>query len=256
MTTKEGALDHRSTKQPTAHNDLNLFFITLCVQLPQQALQQTHLTTSMPSNTTSGLNINYRRWAPPPWLPQRPEAWQTWPGAHLSEGAHPPGTKYAHNGVPQYPGNTRCKMLGEQDPYFPMDDAKSCVALAMLIIVAFLVYTVWPIYVIKHLIKKVHISDHCMSETHADDRSLSLATTNASRPTTKPTGRRWHRQPRARARWRMSEGRADCLRGLLWIKSRQCSIYMQVNRRHNTTKAQQVTCEALMTVYAASIGGT
>lgn len=155
---------------------------------------------------TVDLNVNYRRWVPPPWLPQQTEAWQTWPGAHLPEGAHPPGTKYAHNDVPQYPGNTTCYRLGERDPYFPTT-MREAAALFGLIIVAFLIYIVWPIYVIKHLIKKVYIRNHCMSETHADDRSLSLATTNASRPITKPTRLRWEGPARQRARWMRSGAR-------------------------------------------------
>ncbi|KAJ4402114.1 hypothetical protein N0V91_007475 [Didymella pomorum] len=107
---------------------------------------------------TVDLNVNYRRWVPPPWLPQQTEAWQTWPGAHLPEGAHPPGTKYAHNDVPQYPGNTTCYRLGERDPYFPTT-MREAAALFGLIIVAFLIYIVWPIYVIKHLIKKSVFGD-------------------------------------------------------------------------------------------------
>jgi hypothetical protein len=96
-------------------------------------------------------------------------------------------------------------MLGEREPYFPMGWS-----LALLILTAILLYILWPLYVLRHLIRKVFISKHCMSETHADDRSLSMATTSASRPTTKPTGPRWEQPPRARARWRRrrrSEGR-------------------------------------------------
>ncbi|KAF3048952.1 hypothetical protein E8E11_005898 [Didymella keratinophila] len=91
---------------------------------------------------------------PPPWLLQRPQAWQTWPGAHFPEGAHPLGTTYSgYNRVPQYPGGTTCEMLGERDPYFPMD-GRSGGALFGLIFIAFLVYIAWPIYVLRHLVRK------------------------------------------------------------------------------------------------------
>lgn len=94
-----------------------------------------------------------------------------------------------------YPGATTCSMLGEREPYFPMDWS-----LALLILTAILIYIVWPLYVLRHLIRKVHIPYRCMSETHADDRSLSMVTTNASRPITRPTGRRWEGPVRAGAK--------------------------------------------------------
>ncbi|KAJ4338746.1 hypothetical protein N0V87_003661 [Didymella glomerata] len=86
----------------------------------------------------------------PPWLPQRPELWQTWPGAHLPDAAHPFGTEYVgHDRVPQYPGGTTCSMLGEREPYFPMGWS-----LALLILTAILLYILWPLYVLRHLIRK------------------------------------------------------------------------------------------------------
>lgn len=136
---------------------------------------------------------------------QTPEDWQTWPGAHLPEIAHPPGTHYSnHDHVPMYPGGTTCNMLCERDPYFPMDWS-----LALLILTAILIYIVWPLYVLRHLIRKVDIPDHCMSEAHADYRSLSTVTTNASSPITRPTGPRWEPPARARARRRRTESRTS-----------------------------------------------
>ncbi|KAF2627509.1 hypothetical protein BU25DRAFT_458411 [Macroventuria anomochaeta] len=78
--------------------------------------------------------------------------WKNWPGAHLPKRAHPPGTTYSQRGVPQYPLGTTCKDLGERDPYFPLDWR-----LLLLTLVTFLLYIVWPLYVLRHLMRKKSI---------------------------------------------------------------------------------------------------
>lgn len=82
---------------------------------------------------------------------QTTSPWQKWPGAGIPTAAHPPDTVYkGHNNVPQYPLEATCSMLGEQDPYFPITWH-----LFVLVLVAFLLYIVWPLYVLRHLIRKV-----------------------------------------------------------------------------------------------------
>lgn len=170
------------------------------------------------------MNTSADRWLPspsftgiPPWLPQRPKQWQNWPGAYLPETAHPPGTTHVgYDRIPQYPGGTTCHMLGERDPYFPMDWS-----MAILLLTAVLIYIVWPLYVLRHLIRKVHIPDHCMSETHADDRSLSMATMNSSRPSTMRTETRWEPLRTLGARCRRIETRMCSRPARLTLRSKR-----------------------------------
>ena len=75
---------------------------------------------------------------------------KNWPGAYLPREVHPPGTTYNEHGVPHYPPGTTCKVLGEREPYFPVTWH-----LFLLSLVAFLLYVVWPLYVLKHLMRKV-----------------------------------------------------------------------------------------------------
>ncbi|KAF1924823.1 uncharacterized protein M421DRAFT_424454 [Didymella exigua CBS 183.55] len=94
-------------------------------------------------------------------LPTSP--WQSWPGAGLPKIFHPPGTVYVgHDRVPQYPGRTTCSMLGELDPHFPMTWE-----FLALVIVAFFLYIVWPLYVLRHLIRKsVYGGDDIFQTNH------------------------------------------------------------------------------------------
>ncbi|KAF3037927.1 hypothetical protein E8E12_003259 [Didymella heteroderae] len=93
---------------------------------------------------------------------QPTESWQNWPGAALPERFHPPGTNYSgHDRVPEYPLSTTCRVLGEDDPYFPVDWS-----LFLIILVAFLIYIVWPIYVIRHLIRKSVYGDDDLFQTN------------------------------------------------------------------------------------------
>lgn len=84
-------------------------------------------------------------------LPTSP--WSKWPGAGIPKLLHPAGTVYVgHDRIPQYPGGTTCSMLNEQEPHFPITWE-----LFALTLIAFLLYVVWPLYVLRHLIRKVGV---------------------------------------------------------------------------------------------------
>lgn len=79
----------------------------------------------------------------------RTYAVMSWPGG-TNRAKHPSSTLYSPQGVPQYPPGTTCKALSEQDPYFPVTWH-----LYLLTLVVVLLYIVWPLYVLRHLCRKV-----------------------------------------------------------------------------------------------------